>query len=199
MQAPLARTPTAASPPTPSRSSGSTTDHEHRRRDALGASRDDKPVARTSQSHFGAPGMVTHSLAPCWRGRRGTSVVTRATMLSAQPGFEAARGLVERSRRRPPHRSWSNGWLSSPTRGSPRPTASSTPLVRLVRHLESQGTEVMVIAPDGHRTFRCRRIPRSASPPIPGARSAASAASSPTPSTSRPRGRSASRPWPGCA
>jgi 1,2-diacylglycerol 3-alpha-glucosyltransferase/glucuronosyltransferase len=32
-------------------------------------------------------------------------------------------------------------------------------LVRLVAHLESKGTEVMVIAPDGHRTFRLPSYP----------------------------------------
>ena len=32
-------------------------------------------------------------------------------------------------------------------------------LVRLIAHLESKGTEVMVVAPDGHRTFRLPSYP----------------------------------------
>ena len=32
-------------------------------------------------------------------------------------------------------------------------------LVRLIAHLESNGTEVMVVAPDGHRTFRLPSYP----------------------------------------
>ena len=73
-------------------------------------------------------------------------------------------------------------------------------LVRLVKHLESSGTEVLVIAPDAHRTVAAAVVPGD--PRGAGSvarRSSASARSSPTRFTSRPRGRSASGPSAGCA
>ena len=73
-------------------------------------------------------------------------------------------------------------------------------LVRLVTHLEAQGTEVLVVAPDAHRTFPLPSYPeiRVACDPW-RADPRASGRSSPTRSTSRPRGRSASGRWAGCA
>ena len=73
-------------------------------------------------------------------------------------------------------------------------------LVRLVKHLELEGMEVLVVAPDAHRTLPLPSYPeiRVACDPWK-AIGRASAASRPTPSTSPPRGRSASGRSAGCA
>jgi glycosyltransferase involved in cell wall biosynthesis len=95
---------------------------------------------------------VTHSFGACWRGVVKSGVLTEANMTFAQPGFEAAFRL-DRTVVAPAPAPFVVKRLALITDAwKPQTNGVVNTLVRLVKHLESQGTEVQVMAPDGHRT-----------------------------------------------